>query len=142
MTLATTRPSERSLEWLFSAMMVAWGVYLWLPLKTFEAPQYMLLAAIAEERVWGAFSISIGFMRMAALFINGSIRQTPLVRCLGAALGVLWWITLTFLFVTAPVPTLPAGVVWYPIFILFEGYSVLRSSADIYVSGALRRSAR
>lgn len=37
-------------------------------------------------------------------------------------------------------PEPPAGVVFYPIFVLFEGYSVLRSSADAFVSGAFRRA--
>lgn len=139
MTLATSKPCDRAVEWLFASMMLAWGFFLWLPFETFAAPQYALLKALAPEPVWGAFSVSIGGMRMAALVINGQVRQTPLVRALGAGLGMIWWMVLSFLFWTAPVTAPPAGIAWYPIFILFEGYSVLRSAADAYVSGAMRR---
>ena len=130
---------DRAIEWLFSAMMVAWGVYLMLPLNTFAAPQYALLAALAEEKVWGIWSVSIGVMRMVALYINGAVRQTPIVRMGGALFGVVWWAVLTWLFLTAPSGVTPAGVVWYPIFALAEMYSVLRSAGDAWISGAFRR---
>jgi hypothetical protein len=142
MTFSTRRQSERLIEWLFASMMIAWGMYLWLPMATFDAPQYALLKSIADEGVWGAFSASIGGIRLVALWVNGQVRQTPLIRALGAGLGVVWWMVLTYLFISAPGQHMPAGVVWYPIFVLFEGYSCLRTGADAFVSGALRRPAR
>lgn len=135
-----TKPSDRLVEWLFAAMMLFWGLYLLLPMRTFDLPQYALLRAIADEQVWAAFSIGIGGMRMAALVVNGQMRQTPLVRALGAGLGVIWWLVMTYLFFTAPLEAPPAGVVWYPLFVLFEGYSLLRSGADTFVAGTFRRS--
>jgi len=48
----------RSVEWLLASMMVAWGVGLMLPGDTMLLPQYRLLAAIAPEPVWAAWSLS------------------------------------------------------------------------------------
>lgn len=139
MPLATRRQSERLTEWLFAAMMVAWGAYLFFPVHTFDAPQYAMLSAIADEKVWGAFSISIGGLRMLALYVNGAVRQTPLIRALGAVMGVIWWLVLSYLFIAAPAEHMPAGVVWYPIFVVFEGISCIRTGADAIMSGALKR---
>lgn len=133
-----SRQCDRALEWQYAAMMIAWGLYLWLPMETFKQPQYALLKAIAPEVVWGAFSLALGSVRMMALYINGNIRHTPLVRCVGAGLGVIWWIVLTFLFLTGSEPP-PAGATFYPVFVLFEGWAVLRSAGDIYIAGGFRQ---
>ncbi len=142
MSTTTFGSADRAIEWLFSAMMVVWGGYLLLPLNTFAAPQYELLAAIADEKVWAVFSAAIGVVRMVALYINGAVRQTPIIRMAGAGLGVLWWMVLTWLFLTAPTGVTPAGVAWYPIFVLAELYSVLRSAGDAWITGAFRRAHR
>lgn len=128
MSFATRGTHGRDLEWLFSSMMLAWGLYLWLPMPTFDGPQYALLKAIANEKVWGAFSVSIGGLRMVALTINGAIRQTPVVRATGATLGAVWWVTLTYLFMTTASQVLPAGVTWYPLFAIAEILCVIRSA--------------
>lgn len=139
MPFRTHGHTDRVVEWLFASMMVGWGVYLWLPVNTFDAPQYALLKAIASEEVWAVWSICIGLTRLAALIINGHVRQTPLIRAAGAILGLIWWMVLAYLFMTAP-GTPPAAAVWYPIFAVFEAYSAVRTGADACVSGALRRA--
>ena len=40
---------DRAIEWLFTALMLAWGGWLLMPWDTFKSPQYALLAAIAGE---------------------------------------------------------------------------------------------
>lgn len=79
---------------------------------------------------------------MADHYINGQVRQTSIIRALGAGLGVIWWLVLSYLFLVSASGPIPAGIVWYPLFVLAEGYSLLRSSGDIFVSGAFRRSYR
>ncbi|MDI4231468.1 hypothetical protein OZ411_01395 [Bradyrhizobium sp. Arg237L] len=130
----------RSVEWLLASMMLAWGFGLLLPGDTMSLPQHRMLGAIAPEFVWAAWSVSIGAVRVVALYINGSWRRTPLFRVAGASLGLIWWIVLGFLFWTAVAGgPWPAELMWFPVFIAFEGYSIFRGARDSYHTGALQR---
>jgi hypothetical protein len=130
----------RSVEWLLACMMVAWGIGLLLPGDTMSLPQFRMLGVIAPEPVWAVWSISMGAVRVAALYINGSWRRTPLLRVLGASFGLIWWLVLGFLFKTsADGGPVPAGLLWFPVFIAFEGYSIVRGARDSYHTGALQR---
>lgn len=132
----------RSVEWLLASMMFAWGIGLLLPGNTMSLPQYRLLSNLAPEFVWAAWSLSIGGLRFVALYINGSWRRTPLIRSACAIFGLIWWLLLCVLFMTANTGPMPAGLLWFPVFIAFEGYSAFRSARDSYHSGALQRWAR
>lgn len=136
-----TRVSQtRSVEWLLGSLMVAWGVGLLLPGNSMDIPTYRHLGALAPESVWAAWSIAIGGLRLFALYVNGSHFRTPLIRAICAVLGMIWWIVLGFLLVRGvQQAALPAGLMWYPVFIGFEGYSAFRSARDSYHTGALRR---
>jgi hypothetical protein len=129
---------DRTLEWLFATMMAAWGCYLFLPLETFDNPQYALLKALSPEKVWGAFSIAIAALRMVALTINGWWYRTPALRCLCAVLGVVWWCAMIFLLLAVPQAHPAAGLVWYPVFAVFEGVVCWRAGADAFHSKAFR----
>lgn len=128
----------RSVEWLLACMMLAWGGGLCLPGDTLSLPQYRMLAVLAPEPVWAAWSISIGVIRMVALYVNGAWRKTPLIRAFCAGLGMIWWIVLSVLFfLSRDGSPITAGFLWFPVFIAFEGYSVSRGARDSYHSGAL-----
>lgn len=110
------------------------------PGDTMALRSYRLLAVIAPEYVWAAWSLSIGAIRMIALYINGSWRRTPLIRAVCAMLGLIWWVVLGFLFnVSADPGPFPAGLMFYFGFVGFEGYSIYRGARDSYHSGALHR---
>src|SRR5690242_10634342 len=99
----------RSVEWLLACMMIMWGFGLLLPGDSLSLPQYHMLGLIAPEPVWASWSVSIGTVRVVALYINGSWRRTPLIRGLCAILGMIWWAILAFLFISSiqmetPVP--------------------------------------
>lgn len=128
----------RSVEWLLAALMVAWGVGLMLPGDSMSLPQYKLLAVLAPEYVWSSWSISIGLIRIVALYVNGSWKRTPLIRSTCAGFGIIWWLVLIFLFKGATDGPVPAGLMFYPVFIAFEGYSVYRGARDSYHTGALQ----
>lgn len=141
--LGQSTSRERAPEWLFTAMMATWGAWLWLPFDTFASPQYALLKAIAGETMWGAFSIGVAFVRAVALWINGDLEpQTPIARFVCAALGALWWLVLMFLFWSAPNPNPPAGLSWYPVFLVAELLIVRQCAADAWHSGAFRNRRR
>src|ERR1043166_7395273 len=121
----------RSVEWMLAAMMLAWGIGLMLPGDTMTLPQYRLLGALAPDPVWAAWSISIGTVRIVALYVNGAWRRTPLIRAPGAIVGMIWWTVLGYLFaVAAGSGPLPAELLWFCVFVGFEGYSVFRGARD------------
>ena len=129
---------DRLIEWLFACLMLSWGAWLCLPMDTFANPQYAALRVLAPAEVWGALSISIATLRMTALWVNGSWRRTPVIRCGCSVLGVVWWLSLVFLAVAASAPHPPAGLTWYPVIAAFELASCWRSAADGFHSRAFK----
>jgi len=81
-------------------------------------------------------------MRILALAINGGWNRTPVLRFFGALIGMMWWITLFYLYTTA----MRAGaqvfpsILFYPIFSAFEAYSLIRCGQDAHAMDALKRS--
>lgn len=139
MTRSAPSFPDRLVEYLFASMMITWGLWLIAPWwDTFGNPAYAALAALAPERLWGVFSVSIGVTRIAALVINGHWCRTPLLRFGCSTLGVVWWIVLIWLFTLTPQPNPPAGYAFYPVFIVFELISCGRSMADAFRANAFR----
>ena len=134
---------DRLVEWLFAGMMIIWGAWLLVPWwDTFDNPQYAPLKALGGEEVWGVWSVSIGIVRATALYINGSHRRTPAVRCICAIFGMMWWMTLTWFFLSAPVREPPVIVAFYPLFFFFEIVSAMRSAADAWHVDSFRWRSR
>lgn len=135
---------DRSLEWALTGLMLVWGLWLLAPWwDTFANPQYRALALIMPEQLWGLWSTMIAVTRAAALYINGSHRRTPAVRLVGAALGVIWWLVLLWLFLLAPQENPPAGYAFYVVFVACEIATCWRCAADGWHSEAFRvRGAR
>ncbi len=139
---APTTHSDRALEWMFAALMVIWGLYVLAPIDTFRGAQYALMLDIAPEPVWGAFSLSIGFVRLVVLWINGSWRRSSAIRMGSSIVGVMWWIALGFLLVSGPEHNVPAGVVYYLGFVGGELFSCWRTSVDAFHQGSFRMPMR
>ncbi len=132
--------STRPLEWLLATCMVAWGVTMLLPPDRFEMGTYAYMAMLCTESRWGTISILLGLLRWFGLGINGWWRRTPLIRAAGAWAGILWWLAIGFLMWAAATEhgsVLPAGVVYYPVFVLFEAWALLSSARDMQRSRAL-----
>lgn len=131
----------RSVEWLLACLMLTWGVILLAPSESFTLPAYRWLATMGEERVWGGLALGIGTLRVAALYVNGSWRRTPLIRAFGAVVCLMWWVSVgaLLIFGVEPGKPLPAGFAFYPVFALFEAYSCYRSGLDAREYDALRR---
>jgi hypothetical protein len=131
---------SRALEWLLAAVMVLWGVGLLMPWDGGAGPTYRYLGALAPERAWGALSLSIGTIRMGALYYNGAWYRTPLLRLLGAMLGTIWWAVLLWLmWLAARDGGAPATMLWYPCFIVAELYACDRTGRDAARYRSLRR---
>ena len=100
-------------EWMLAAELAAFAGVLIAPADTFASSRsYDVLAAIASERVWGAFIGAVAALRLIALTLNGTFprfsRVSPLARSVCAALSGFIWFTLALGFYKAN----PAGTGW------------------------------
>lgn len=86
---------ERAPEWVLAFIMTGWGGTLLMPGSTFQRPFFQPLAAMAPELAWGIIVFLSGIVRLAALFINGSRHETPLVRQICSFVGMIVWSFLT-----------------------------------------------
>ena len=92
---------ERAPEWVLAFIQAGWGGTLLLPGETFDRPFFRPLAAIASEANWGSVVFVAGVIRLAALYINGSRAETPLVRQACSFVAMLIWAMLTMGAMTA-----------------------------------------
>lgn len=131
---ASKETPTRAVEYLLAWLMMAWGIALALPGDMLsQSPQYAYLVAVAPESTWAAFSLTIGFLRLVALVINGGMpRGTPVMRFIGAGFGCSFWIVLGVLYWTAIRNGSPAfpSVGFFAVFFFFEGYSCYRCAQD------------
>lgn len=130
----------RAIEWLFASMMIVWGAMLLLPGNMLSHPTFDLLLQVAPERTWGFFSITVGYIRVAALIINGHWRRSPILRMLASILGMMSWTCLAYFYGAS----MYAGAQPFPmygcffLFIFFEGYSAYRCGEDAARSHSFR----
>ncbi|MFE8106903.1 hypothetical protein [Sphingomonas melonis] len=92
---------ERAPEWVLAFIQTGWGATLLLPGETFNRPFFRPLAAIAPEMTWGTVVAVAGMIRLAALYINGSRQETPVVRQACSLVSMLIWAMLTMGAMTA-----------------------------------------
>lgn len=82
---------ERAPEWVLAFILAGWGFTLLLPGSSFGRPFFRPLAAVATESVWGTVTFTMGAVRIAALYVNGSRKETPRIRQIGSFLGMTVW---------------------------------------------------
>ena len=119
----------RAAEWLTAAIITSMGVAFAGWPRMFVTSDYLTeLRDFAPQSFWAVSLLLIGFVRLSALFINGSWRRSPHVRVVGAILSVLVWAKILDGFVHLGRPS-PALAI-YPWLALIDFYSVFRASAD------------
>jgi hypothetical protein len=87
---------ERAPEWALAFIQTGWGGTLLLPGGSFDRPFFKPLAVIATAETWGWTMLLTGLSRFTALYINGSMRQTPHARQACSLIGMALWALLTF----------------------------------------------
>lgn len=89
----------RFAEWVFSAILGAFGYRLLAPGSTFaSSPSYDYMAAWMPEQDWGYAIAVVAVLRLAALGLNGTFRwfrpYSPAVRCATAWFSSVVWFCL------------------------------------------------
>lgn len=128
----------RWLEWVMAGLMVGWGIgFLGIHYDPIagKGVAWHTLFFFAPQAVWSVVMASLGVLRLGALTINGTFRDTfydrfsPIVRGMTAGLcGSVWFIvSLSYLSAGAQ-----SGLTYSAIFIIesFIAYFVLGEAGD------------
>lgn len=127
--------------WL-ACVMTVYGAVLLGAGDTFALPSYRVIRAYVSEDTAGLVALGVGAARLAALWYNGRLRRSPLIRAAGCAGGFLFYTALTAGFVLSA-PPLPTGLI-YGVLAVAELHSSGRSARDAvaYDSLGVRRRRR
>lgn len=130
----------RRSEWMLSLCTLAIGlVYLYIP-GLFQPRWFSPMLAIASQQAWGVGAVSIGGLRIALLLINGAWRASPHLRCIGAQMSCVLWLTL---FVTAiSADGLVQSVGFWALFFFFDALSAMDAAGDARMADEKARATR
>lgn len=126
---------ERATEWLSSFFLLAWAGALQGKGDTFSLPGYREFARNGlEEHQVALFLAVVGTARIIALIINGAWPRSPMVRLVGASLGMTIWMTIAALLYQSSYVGLniaTPGPPVYGILAIFELLSCYRATLDV-----------
>lgn len=136
-------------EWWNAATMFLWGAYILLHPGIFDDKLFDGLVSIATgwsvdpdrlsaERFWGLVTVTVGLIRLCALFVNGSYSRTPLVRLICSAVSAFVWCQVVVGLLKLPVPT--TGVVMYCSAMGLDLLSAYRAACDVAIAESTRRA--
>jgi hypothetical protein len=125
-------------EWIMGGAMVGFGWVLWLVPDSFDRSTSLYeMGRIADESTWASLAVTVGFLRLCALFINGTFRETfrysPHLRGMAAVLACFIWgqITLSILVSYYLSGGILTGFVAYGTLMLLDMWNLFRAWADV-----------
>lgn len=126
--------TERIPEWATSFIMLFFGVSLLLPGETMAIKGYgnMAFNNYGDAGI-GSIMTLLGVLRIIALYINGNWKRTPLIRMVGAVLGVQMFLAIS---VSLAIPFLTRDMApntaWgtYLVLAVLDTHAVWRASKD------------
>jgi hypothetical protein len=134
----------RALEWMLTTLLIVWSVQMIRMDPTDVPDTYQILVALMKPVHWGTAGVIVAMFRLAALYVNGWWRRTPIIRFLGCAAGGMFWMAIGFLqYATAARGVdLSPGVAYYAVYLVFEGWCAVSTGYDVHREGALGMRAR
>lgn len=124
---------DRALEWFSALALLGWGASLLFGQDVYS-PLYKTLHNFGSKELWAVCLIVVGTARIAALGINGLMQSTtPVVRLVGAMLGVGFWAEVACLLtqsVWEQARAISPGMVIYALLAGAEIFSVFRAAVD------------
>lgn len=79
---------NRDIEWLFGGLTTFFGLWIWLPPRTFT-PLFSYIERWNDEPFWGVLLLLCGIGHLTALFVNGAHPVTPRVRLVSVMAAML-----------------------------------------------------
>jgi ABC-type glycerol-3-phosphate transport system permease component len=126
--------NDRVLEWTTSLILFLFGTSLLMPGDTLSLPSYQPFQQMGLSDIsLAVILIAVGLSRMVALYINGSWRQTPKIRMVGAVLGATIFVAIGGSFIVPAllykaIPTTAATT--YLVLCVADIYSANRAGQD------------
>ncbi|WP_141102015.1 hypothetical protein [Oceanicola sp. 22II-s10i] len=134
----------RALEWLTSCVLLVFALTLAMPGDTLAGPGYIGFRNLGFDEAALAVPLSLlAAGRLAALYINGAWRRSPVIRALGAVVGATVFSMLAVTFgwswlvsgaFTQNRIALGTGMGTYLVLSIFDLLAAHRSGADARVS--------
>lgn len=125
-----THFQARSPEWVTGVGLSLWGASLIGPDQVFARPGFANLAALADETTWGFVALTVGIVRILALFVNGSFegfQYSPHLRALTGFISCFVWTSIWIGLVTSS----PTGRIVYLMLLAIEIINVWRALGDM-----------
>lgn len=123
----------RFAEWQNGLIMLGWGGFVLLHPGLFADPRTSIywqgMLQMASQPSWGILAFSTGFVRLAALYINGRHHRTPTVRLIASFFSAFVLCQMCLGLAKSGLPAV--NLVLYPILLLADLYSAYRASADM-----------
>lgn len=139
----------RAIEWLMAGVLFTWGYYVITHPQLFSAPETKaLLSGIVRISNFfgqppvtiGLMAILIGFTRGVALFVNGAVTKTPLVRLVTAFMSAYLWTSICVGLWLSDVAN--TGLVVYPWFVFADIVSGYRAGYDLVIAESVAKQSR
>lgn len=98
----------------------------------FAQPHYATMVRVMPQHWWAAWALTVGAVRVAALYINGAWRPSPHFRAVGSFLTCFLWLTLFLGAASAPIYAVTVAI--WPVFFLFDSFAVLDAMKDARIA--------
>ena len=126
----------RALEWFTSLGLMLFAFTLWLPGDTLSSPTFKGFSEFGVTEMTLVLPLAIiAAMRMAALLINGMWRRSPILRMIGAIVGLMCFACLAMMvgwpYFTGQTQALSTGFFTYLLWALADFIAAYRSGADV-----------
>ncbi len=139
----------RAIEWLMAGVLFTWGYYVTTHPQLFSAPETkVLFSGIVRISDFfgrppvtiGLMAVLIGFTRGVALFVNGAVTKTPLVRLMTAFMSAYLWTSICVGLWLSDVAN--TGLVVYPWFVFADIVSGYRAGYDLVIAESVAKQSR
>lgn len=139
----------RAIEWLMAGVLFTWGYYIVTHPQLFTAPETKALFSgmvrisdfFGQPPVTiGLMAVLIGFTRGVALFVNGAVTKTPLVRLMTAFMSAYLWTSICVGLWLSDVAN--TGLVVYPWFVFADIVSGYRAGYDLVIAESVAKQSR
>jgi hypothetical protein len=132
----------RATEWVNAATLAAWGAMVLANPEMFNLPVFAAFHEFSfflpAYLCWGMFTVIVGTVRLAALFVNGAYTRTPIIRLACSLLSAFVWSQVVIGFWLNPVAS--TALVMYSSMVVMDLISAYRASKDVAIAEVNRRS--
>lgn len=131
---------RRVVEWGLSNILITWGLIVLLTDGLFEKYRDIMAfkgwLSLAPQPVWGTAALSVGGIRLAALYINGAHYRSPVARTVAGFFSMFIWFWAT-VGVLKGTPWLTPALAIYPWLMIGDAYAVYTAAGDAFTSNQI-----